>query len=77
MKTLALALIIALTGCAAPVLTTANYAYSAVNTGTTVATSKSIPDHALSYLTEGDCNWMNVFRGLYYCEIATYNQSGI
>jgi hypothetical protein len=74
---LALTLTVALTGCAAPALTTANYAYTAANTGTTLATSKGLQDHALSALVEGDCNWMNLFKGLYYCKLPTYNQSGL
>jgi hypothetical protein len=52
------------------------YTYSAVNTGTSIATQKSLPDHALSAVVDGDCNLFNLVKGLYYCEIATYNRSG-
>ena len=64
-----------------PATTIAQYGYSAVNTGTSITTSKSIPDHALSAITDADCNVFNPFKGLYYCEIQdpskTYNRSGI
>lgn len=74
---LTLLLILLCSGCAAPAVQAANYAYSAVNTGTTLKTSKGLPDHALSVIVEGDCNWMNLFKDLYYCELPTYNQSGL
>ena len=74
-------LLILLCSCAAPAVQVANYAYSAVNTGTSVTTSKSIPDYALSSATGADCNVFNLFQGLYYCEerdiSKTYNRSGI
>jgi len=73
--------LILLCSCAAPATTMAQYAYSAVNTTQTVVTNKSIPDHAVSYVTQADCNIFNVFEGLYYCEerdiSKTYNRSGI
>lgn len=74
---LTLLLILLCSGCAAPAVQVANYAYSAVNTGTSVTTSKSIPDHTMSAITGGDCNVFNLFQGLYYCEMPTYNQSGL
>lgn len=78
---LTLLLILLCSGCAMPATTIAQYSYSAVNTGTSVTTSKSIPDHALSSATGADCNVFNLFQGLYYCEerdiSKTYNRSGI
>ena len=67
-------LILLCSGCASSAAV--QYGYSAVNTGTSIATQKSLPDHALTAITGGDCSLFNVFRGLYYCEIATYNRSG-
>lgn len=73
--------LILLCSCAMPATTIAQYTYSAVSTTTTAATSKSIPDHALSLATQADCNVFNIFQGLYYCEerdiSKTYNRSGI
>lgn len=74
---LTLMLILLCSGCAMPATTIVQYSYSAVNTGTTASTSKSLPDHALSAIVDGDCNVFNLFKGLYYCEMPTYNQSGL
>jgi hypothetical protein len=74
---LTLLLIFLCTGCAAPTATLVQYSYSAVNAGTSVATQKSIPDHALSAVTGGECSFLNIFQGLYYCEMPTYNRSGL
>jgi hypothetical protein len=74
-------LLILLCSCAMPATTIAQYSYTAVNTTQTAVTNKSIPDHALSYVTQADCNIFNLFEGLYYCEerdiSKTYNRSGI
>jgi hypothetical protein len=70
-------LLIFLCSCAAPTMTVAQYSYSAASTGTAIATQKSIPDHALTAVTGGDCNILNIFQGLYYCEMPTYNRSGL
>ena len=74
---LTLLLILLCSGCAAPATTIVQYSYSAVSTGSTLATTKSLPDHAISYATGGDCGLLNIFQGLYYCEMPTYNQSGL
>ena len=74
-------LLIMLCSCAMPATTIVQYSYSAVSTTTTATTSKSIPDHALSWATDADCNVLNLLQGLYYCEqrdiSKTYTRSGI
>jgi hypothetical protein len=71
---LTLLLILLCSGCASSAAV--QYTYSAVNTGTTIASQKSLPDHALTAVTGGDCNLFNIFKGLYYCEMPTYNRTG-
>ena len=69
-----------LSGCAAPM---AQYAYQGISSGTSLATNKSLPEHALSYVTSADCSVYNyLFRGReYWCEVTdpglVYNRSGI
>jgi hypothetical protein len=71
MKYLAIALIIALNGCAA---------YTVASTATLATTDKSLTDHAVTAVTpNGDCSMLNLFKGMYYCEIRdiskTYNRN--
>ena len=72
--------IVMLSGCAAPV---AQYAYQGISSGTSLATNKSIPEHALSYITSANCSLFNwAFRDKdYLCEVEdpgrVYNRSGI
>ena len=68
-------LIVLCSGCASSAAV--QYGYSAVNTGTSIATQKSLADHAISAIVDGDCSVFNVFKGLYYCEMPTYNRSGL
>ena len=72
--------LVVLSGCAAPA---AQYAYQGISSGTSLATNKSLPEHALSYVTDADCSVYNyLFRGReYFCEVTdpgrVYNRSGI
>jgi hypothetical protein len=60
-------------------MTPVGIAYTAVSTGTTVATDKTIGDHAASAATGADCAVKNIFDGKYYCEVrdisVTYNRN--
>ena len=64
-----------LSGCAAPV----GIAYSTASAGSFVTTDKTLTDHAVSTVTQDDCNFTQIFSGKYYCEqrdiSKTYNRS--
>jgi hypothetical protein len=63
---MALLILTELSGCAA---------YTVASIGTTVATGKSITDHALSETVHGDCNVFHLWKGQYYCEVdPVYNR---
>jgi hypothetical protein len=65
-RIMALLILTELSGCAA---------YTAASIGTTIATGKSIPDHALSEIANGDCNLFHLWKGQYYCEVEpVYNR---
>jgi hypothetical protein len=71
MRWILLIVILTQTGCAV---------YTTASTATFLATDKSLTDHALTAITpHSDCNFTNVFKGQYYCEIRdiskTYNRN--
>ena len=74
---IALISVLLCSGCAA------QYAYQGISSGTSLATNKSLPEHALSYITDANCSLYNwAFRGRdYLCEVEdpgrVYNRSGI
>jgi hypothetical protein len=72
-RALVIIAVLCLNGCAA---------YTVASTATLVTTDKSLTDHAMTQVTpNGDCSIMNLFKGLYYCEIRdiskTYNRNPI
>ena len=76
-KTLAIALCLDLSGCAAQI------AYSSASTVSMITTSKSLPELATSKITGADCsvyNWLFDNKD-YLCEVRdpakTYTRSGI
>lgn len=73
MRCLLIVLVLTLNGCAA---------YTVASTASLITTDKSIADHTMTAVTpNGDCSMLNVFNGLYYCEIRdiskTYNRNPI
>jgi hypothetical protein len=71
MRWLILIVTLTQTGCAV---------YTTANTATFLATDKSLSDHALTQVVpNSNCNFTNVFKGQYYCEIRdiakTYNRN--
>lgn len=52
-------------------------AYTVASTATYVATGKSLTDHGVSTLAQGDCNGIrHAIEGKYYCEMPVrYNRN--
>jgi hypothetical protein len=60
---LALVLTVLLSGCS----TMIEYPVTSAGLATTAATGKGFADHVMSYVSDADCQTLNVIMGDYYC----------